>query len=92
MKTCELYRMRTCLGCAKRENEARAMMAFPNHQYLCDECVLLSVAIFAQQSAERTRIYFIDEINAIIRGPTEIVAKWKELRANKPDSTVQEVK
>lgn len=87
MKDCEVYRIRTCLGCAKRENEVRALMAFPAHQYLCDECVLLSVSIFSQQTKERTRIYFVDEINAIIAGPTEVVAKWKEIHANKPEST-----
>jgi hypothetical protein len=86
MKTQQLQ-FRTCLGCGKTSKECSVLVALPGPQYICQECIILLVAIVADGASVELRIRFVEEMVAVLREPMEIVTKWKEARAKSDDST-----
>lgn len=76
-------KFRRCCGCGRLAHNVNLLVAIMGDTYLCDECVIIAVGIVATEAKETVRIQFVDMMNATMKGPNEIVEKWKEIREKK---------
>lgn len=76
-------KFRRCCGCGRLAHNVNLLVAIVGDTYLCDECVIVAVGIVANEAKEAVRIQFVDMLNAAMKEPNEIVAKWKEVREKK---------
>ncbi len=76
-------KFRRCCGCGRLAHNVNLLVAIMGDTYLCEECVIIAVGIVADGAKESLRIQFVDMMNAVMKEPNEIVAKWKEAREKK---------